>query len=448
MGKITRAAILLALLAGCASHADDRGFADVQQQVKDRTGQRVQWNRRSAEDCSAAAAVHDLLSRELSPDQAVQVALLNNHSLQATYEDIGIAQADLVQAGLLKNPVFTAAVEFGDAGKGTKLNFSVLEDFISILQIPLHQRVAESALAQVRLRVIGAVIELSLQTKSAFYSAQASSQTVELRRTAAQAGEASYDLARRIRAAGNSSDLDLAAQQAQLEQAKLDLAAAELEHQRLRERLASLLGVRITEMTTTERLPDLPAQEPDAKNIEQRAVDKSVNLDLSKSEVASAARALGLSKWAPLEGTELGASSEKEVDGTWETGPAVSVPLPIFDTGQAARAAARSRYAQARQRYHAEQLEIRSAARLATAELLAARARAEQYEKTIIPLRHRISDAMQTQYNGMLVGVFVVLDARREEVNAGAEYVQAKRDYWLARTRMDALLAGWNNGAQ
>ncbi len=55
---------------------------------------------------------------------------------------------------------------------------------------------------------------------------------------------------------------------------------------------------------------------------------------------------------------------------------------------------------------------------------------------------------MQTQYNGMLVGVFVVLDARREEVNAGAEYVQAKRDYWLARTRMDALLAGWNNGAQ
>src|SRR5213080_216306 len=94
-------------LAGCAHVDPNPAFADLVNTVHLRTGKRVQWNRSSAGDAQAQAAVTSLLSRALTWDSAVQIALLNNHNLQATYEELGIAQADLVEAGLLRNPIFT-----------------------------------------------------------------------------------------------------------------------------------------------------------------------------------------------------------------------------------------------------------------------------------------------------------------------------------------------------
>src|SRR6185436_13965153 len=40
-------------------------------------------------------------------------------------------------------------------------------------------------------------------------------------------------------------------------------------------------------------------------------------------------------KWAWLQGSDIGAHAERDA-GDWSLGPAVSVPLPIFDTGKAA----------------------------------------------------------------------------------------------------------------
>src|SRR3954468_15658129 len=93
-------------MAGAAAGPKDAGFGDVSREASGRAGvdpDVVRWNRDTADDRAAADAVRGLRPRPLTADAAVQVALLNNATLQATYEDLGIAQADLVQAGLLKN---------------------------------------------------------------------------------------------------------------------------------------------------------------------------------------------------------------------------------------------------------------------------------------------------------------------------------------------------------
>src|SRR6266404_7704132 len=82
-------------LAGCAHVDPNPAFRELANTVHLRTGKRVQWNRGSAQDVEAQAAVTSLLRRPVTADSAVQVALLNNHNLQATYEELGIAQADL-----------------------------------------------------------------------------------------------------------------------------------------------------------------------------------------------------------------------------------------------------------------------------------------------------------------------------------------------------------------
>ena len=166
----------------------------------------------------------------------MQIALLNNRELQAAYEDLGVAQADLVQAGLLKNPVFNAAVEFTN-GSGTKLQFSVVENFLDLLQIPLRKRIAQTAFEGAKLRVTGAVLDLAgrvrMRSTSSRRQSNCSNFAARLRRPPVRRSIWRSGL----HDAGNTTDLNFSIEQVQYEQAKLDLAAAEITVLNGRERL-------------------------------------------------------------------------------------------------------------------------------------------------------------------------------------------------------------------
>src|SRR5687768_14335885 len=98
------AAAATALLAGCASTSPAPAFKDVAQATIERGAHPIRWNQNTAEDDESAKAIDRLLATELTVDAAVQVAFLGNPRLRSTFEELSISQADLVQAGLLKNP--------------------------------------------------------------------------------------------------------------------------------------------------------------------------------------------------------------------------------------------------------------------------------------------------------------------------------------------------------
>ena len=54
-----------------------------------------------------ANRVAGLLGKPLTVDDAVQIALLNNRGLQAGFQELGITEAEVVQAGRLPNPGFS-----------------------------------------------------------------------------------------------------------------------------------------------------------------------------------------------------------------------------------------------------------------------------------------------------------------------------------------------------
>src|SRR5436190_17970129 len=94
-----------AALSGCATMKLDAGFSDMRSTVEQRAALQVVWNSGSDSDEQARQKLQALLKGKLNVDAAVQLALLNNRELQSAYSDLGVAQADLVQAGLLKNPI-------------------------------------------------------------------------------------------------------------------------------------------------------------------------------------------------------------------------------------------------------------------------------------------------------------------------------------------------------
>src|SRR5436190_20445703 len=118
MRTIALSVSLGGLLLGCSSVDPAASFPDVEAVARERLGARLHWIRGTAEDAEVDRKVKDLLAAPLPVEAAVQIALLNNRTLQATYEELGVAQADLVQAGLLKNPVFSGMVRLPTSGTG------------------------------------------------------------------------------------------------------------------------------------------------------------------------------------------------------------------------------------------------------------------------------------------------------------------------------------------
>ena len=111
--------------------------------------------------------MHRLLEQELTAQAAVQIALLNNRNLQAEYERLGVAQADLVEAGLLENPVFSLSLYWGHAGSITEA--SVVQDFVSVVSLSARKKVSEAAAQRVTLEVVETEPVTKGQTASSSY---------------------------------------------------------------------------------------------------------------------------------------------------------------------------------------------------------------------------------------------------------------------------------------
>src|SRR5881296_865027 len=447
----TRAAFGLVMVlaaggtTGCATLRPGAAFSDVERLVGARTPRSIHWNQGTPADREVEQRIDALLASELTSEAAVQIALFNNRSLQATFGRLGIAQADLVQAGLLPNPVVHFAWRFAASGPGPTAEANLLLDFLRALEIPLRKRVAKAAFEAAKLDVAHAVVNLAADVKVAYYTLQGAEQMLELRRTVARATQYSAEIAERQREAGATSRLDLANEQALYEQAKLDLARAEVDVLEDRERLNTLLGLwgPQTNWALPPRLPHLPREALPARGLESLAVSQRLDLAAARADAERLAQALGLARVEGLMPTALiGPESESEPEGTWTVGPAIEFPIPIFDQGQARVGTAAFELRQSFERYRALAVEVRSQVRRAWTRMESARRRAEYYPKVLLPLRREIIQETQREYNAMLAGVYQLLQAKRDEIDTGRSYVETLTEYWVARAELERAVGG------
>jgi cobalt-zinc-cadmium efflux system outer membrane protein len=422
----------------------DAGFSDVNQLVAERTEESLSWRGISIEEHALADRVRELLQEELTSQGAVRIALLNNASLQATLEDLGIARAELVQAGLLRNPVLSASLRFPDRGPGTNLEISLVQEFLNVISLPLRRRVAATRFEQVKLRTADAVLALAGEVKSAFYTAQGRAQWLQNRRMLEEVAEIAADTARRLHRAGNITDLALARHATHFEQARLERMRAEAELELARGELAALLGLGPREeFRLAPRLAELPSTEIPGAGLEIQALAERLDLAVARLEEQALHERLGGARLAATQpDLELGGETERETDGTWLTGPSLSATVPLFDSGRAAVDGERGRLRQARQKTVALEGQVRNEARQSYRQLLAARTRAEHYRRVLLPLHAAVVNETQLQYNAMQLGIFQLLQAKEEEIEAGGAYVQSLQAYWVAHARLARAVGG------
>jgi cobalt-zinc-cadmium efflux system outer membrane protein len=434
------------LLGGCASVNPRPAFDDVRKTVADRSKVQPEWSRTGSEAAATDQTVASLLAAPLTADGAVQVAFLNNPTLQATFEEIGISQADLAQAARVANPEISGFVRFPSEGSGRNTEFSLVQNVFDVFVQPLRKKLAAAELEQTKLRVANEVLGVAAEVKEAFFTLQARQQLVARLILIRDLTETAGEFARKQHDAGTIGDLELENRTVIHRESKVEVALAEAEVRADRERLNRLLGLwgPRTTWSIAGQLPEIPEAEIPLAGLERIAVTHRQDLQAARFGVDLVGRALALrrkTRFFPV-GIHVGVNTEKDVTGERVTGPELALQLPIFDTGKASIARLEAEHRRAQRQLEALAVNARSEVREERDRMLAARDLALYYGRVLLPQRQRILALTLQHYNAMFKGAYDLLLAKQAEVETEKAYLDAWRGYWVSRARLEGALGG------
>ena len=448
MMRLTALASASLLLAGCASLSPDGGMNQVSSLTRERTGQPVVAQRSPQDADTARTRVAELLKQPLSADGAVELALLNNRGLQASLAQLGIAEADLVQAGRLRNPSFS----FGRMVTGgvVEIERALMLDILGLFTLPAARQVEQHRFEQAQYQAAYDAVGLAAEARRAWFNAVAAQELVKYFGQVKDAADASNELARRMVQAGNFSKIDQLREQAFYADTTAELARARQQAVAGRERLVRLLGLHGEQLSfeLPDRLPELPKEPVAPQDAEQTAIDKRLDVQMARRATEATARSLGLTRATRfVNALELGYQNKSETESPRGNGYEIELELPLFDFGSERSARAEASYMQAVHRTAEVAVNARSEVRESYSAYRTAYDLARHYRDEVVPLRKRISEENLLRYNGMLISVFELLADSREQVRAVSQYVQALRDFWVAETDLQTALTGRSPGS-
>lgn len=441
MKTVINATVCLTLpimLSACAGFSRDGGLDE----VRSLTHKDVRVH--SASDAGLQQQSQDLLAQPLGVDEAVQYALWNHKGLQADIAALGIAEADLVQAGRLPNPGFNMLYTRNNGEYKIEQVFGF--NILAFATMPMAKAAEQRHFDAAKQRLSLQVLQLAQSVRQAWVEAVAAEQSLIYAQQVMQSAEAAAELARRMHAQGNWSKLEQAREQSFYADAALDFAHARDLQMQSREHLSRLLGLGDSaRFRLPQRLPDLPQAETELLQVEQQAFSQRLDLQARKLELQALAKQLGLTRATRfINVLEIGPARvlEGRRGEAYKKGVALGFELPIFDSGAARVKRAEAVYSQALEATAQATVDAESEVRLAYQQYRLRHEMATHYQQEIVPVRQRILQESQLRYNGMLLSAFELLSEARGQIHSVNQYINALRDFWLAEAALTMSMQG------
>jgi outer membrane protein TolC len=410
-------------LSGCASFSPDNGMTV----VSDIAGQTIKKDVafvRSAEDATQTSAnVRRLLSRTLTVNDAVQVALLSNKGLQAAYNELALAETDLVQQSLPPNPIFSISRISGDGA--SEIERQVVGDILALATLPFRSDIARDRFHQAQLREALETLRLAADVRRAYFRAVAANEMVALLTDAKSTAEATAQLAKKLGETGSINKLDQAREQVFYAETTADLATTRQDAASARERLARLMGLWDGDLNfrIPNQLPPLARRPSTLPYIEADAVGHRIDLQIARMELAALAKSLSLTEATRFVTLLDVAGIDRRIRQATET------------------------YNQAFNRLTERAINVRSEARDAYRTYRSTYDIAGHYQREVLPLRKIITEEMQLRFSSMQVDVFALLTEARQRIASLRAAIEAKRDFWLAQSDLTTAVNGGGSGA-
>ncbi|WP_244466181.1 TolC family protein [Hyphomicrobium sp. GJ21] len=401
--------------------------------------------RNDADAAAARARVSAILSAPLTPAAAVKVALLNNRALQAAYNDLGVAETDMIEASLPPAPTFSLVHL---TGAELEIERQVTQNILALLTLPRRREIAADKFKVAQARAIAATFGAAAEGRRAYYRAVAAAETVKFLEQSRAAADAVSELAKKLGETGALPKLDQAREHAFYAEVNGELATARLNQRKAREDLNRALGLWGDQLSyrLPEKLPALPPKPRIARDVETEAVGARIDLQQMRMELAALAKDYGLTHATRfidvLEASGVDRNEIKPGERTPRSGYELSFQVPIYDFGEVKTRRAEETYLHAVNALVDKAVNVRADARQAYQAYRGSYDIARYYEKTILPLRETISEQTLLNYNGMLSDLFGLLTDARDRISANIQAINAKRDFWLADVEMQAAIIG------
>lgn len=404
----------LFLFAGCAPLSQEEAFGKIDSMSQDRGAKSLQWVRTPEEAEQVRHTVDRLLQSPLTEANAIRITLINNPRLQQSYSDVGIAQSELVQAGLFSNPILGYSV--GKGNGATTATFSLEFAFLDILWIPIRKELAGLALEETQYRIGDEVLKSVRDTKQLYVDAQSSEEKVKAFESILKSSEASVQLAARQYAAGNLSKRDYLKIREEYVRNHLESVRLLQENASAREALNRMMGVYGTQTHYTfAAYNDAIALDfTEIRHLEKTAIERRLDIAADQKRLKHDAAEAGYTL-----DTRLLPEGTLELDREKSSGEAairtlgVKISLPVFDIAQGRIGTAQARYLQSMHRLYETAVNARSEVREAYANTRYAYDIAKEQQEQLIPIRRQILEETQKHYNGMLDGIDELLSDQR-----------------------------------
>jgi len=438
--RISTFILMFAIFAagGCAT---TRGEPELAGLIKERAGQPSASGAKADDQARIDVLVH--LKEGLTEDSAVRIALLNNRSILASLEEVGVARSELAEARILSNPEFAGGLGYYKGSDGTFPHFSLTQDVLDLALYPLRRKAGLDRFEAARLRVGHSILETVAHVRGVFYAFLAAEQGQTAALAELAAAEAMGEFARRQSAAGNINELNLAKLEAAQNEAAIEWENRAADAAVARAELAEALGLETDAdaLKPAQEFSEPAGGEAPSADLEALALSRRLDLASARRNVAALERSVSLSRWRSVPQVRLGVEVETEPEGR-RIGPELEMQIPLFDRGQSGRMGARARLRQAGRELAMLEVRARKEVRAARARAAAARRTATIYRERLVPLRAKVVAQTQLHYNFMLLGVDHLLEVKREEIRARTMQVQALKEYWIERAKLELATGG------
>ena len=385
--------------------------------------------------------VQGLLLHPLTLDTAVEIAVLNNKSLQAELFALGVSASELQQASQLPNPAIMLTRNVSDGNYSTELEFGF--NILSLLTLPKVRQLETNRFEQARLVSAQRIAGIIADTRHAYWNAVAAQEVLRYIEQVYTTTEAGAELAKRMLQAGNFSKLDYLREQGLLTEATLNLVKARQLAYNSKAALQQQLGLwqESERLVLPDRLPEIPAELIEWRSVIQGGLDQRLDIRLAKLKLELVAQNAGLTK-----ATRFINAFELEVGGNLQDSSERSykavLELPLFDWGTYRVKKAEYQYKQAFNEAFATGVSARSELTTSYHNYASSHELAQHYKNAMLPIQQQIAEENQLRYNGMFISVFELIADARNQINAVTGYVNATRDYWLAKSQLDMVMIG------
>ena len=435
---------LILFLASCAGIQTTQEWEKVKTFSAERTGVSVQWEKTEDDAKFIKEEVNKLLSDGLTEDDAVKIALINNRALQATFEEIGVAKADLVQAGLFTNPNLSALFRFPFGGGGTDIEAAGLIKISDFWQIPLRKKVAaarlETAILEVSDEILNTVAEVKRAHNEYIALFITSQETEKMKR---QMEELKNHLVYRQKF-GLTKDIDIYMADAEVFELEEGFLRVEKDLHISRVHLSRVLGLS-TEQFNYEIIGDLPREFkplPDLETLIAHAFYMRPDIQLSKVKVEESRRILALEHKRVFNNVESGIAYAREHDGDDFMGPEVEIQLPIFDQNQAQIVRAEYKLRQAEKELRVKAGLMREEVSATLEKISFARSRVNLIRDKLMTIRQTAVEYAEKYFDAMQLNMLYLLEARRGLLGAQRRLLEAQRDQRNEEIELERALGG------